>query len=140
MKSANFLPEASKHVQTESQCSVAGRRWNDGLDGLERPGNDVISYGPFKLDNRQKKVYVSANFKYLPPKLFDLLKAFISNPGRVLSQAELAETLWPEDKRADPEDVKQYVHLLRKAIEPDPTKPCWIRNVRGFGYQLVIVK
>lgn len=138
MSSVNASNERRQHVTTESQCSVPGRRWNDGLNGLERPGNDVISYGPFKIDNRRKAVYVSGNFKFLPPKLFDLMKAFISNPGRVLSQAELAATLWPEDKRAEPEDVKQYVHLLRRAIEPDPTKPCWIRNVRGFGYQLVV--
>ncbi len=97
-----------------------------------------IELGPFKLDDSRKKIYVKGVEKSLSPKLFDLLKIFIDNPGKVISPAELAVKLWPFDERSDPEDVKQYVYLLRKAIEPDPAKPRWLRNVRGFGYQLIV--
>lgn len=90
------------------------------------------------LDDRLKNVYVQGNSKDLTPKLFNLLKVFLSHPGKVFSPEEIAATLWPKSDRADPEDVKQYIYQLRNAIEPDPSKPRWIQNVRGFGYQLII--
>ncbi|MDH3378031.1 MAG: winged helix-turn-helix domain-containing protein [Gammaproteobacteria bacterium] len=127
-----------KNVQLESRRSFVGRRWDDGIRCAEDRENGVIRQGPFVLDNFQKKVYVHGNYKELPPKLFDLLNLFVLNVGNVLSQPELAATLWPNSKRADPEDVKRYIYLLRHAIEPDPAKPRWLRNVRGFGYRLVV--
>ena len=99
--------------------------------------NDVLCLGLFKLDERRKTVYVNGDEKRLTPKLFDLLKVFMSYSDKVFSPAELAANLWPHNKRAGPEDIKQYVYLLRKEIESDPARPRWLRNVRGFGYQLI---
>jgi len=31
--------------------------------------------------------------------------------------------------------IKWYVHRLRRQVEPDPSNPCHILNVRGVGYR-----
>lgn len=115
-----------------------GRRWRDRIPDVDRRKNRVLSLGPFQLDERRKTVSINGDTKSLPPKLFDLLKIFVADPGKVLSPEELAANLWSVNERSDPTDVKQYVYLLRKAIEPDPAQPRWLRNVRGFGYELII--
>lgn len=120
------------------QSREDGRRRPDGIRTFDRRINDVISLGSFRLDDRIKKVYVEGKAKCLSPKLFELLKIFALNPGRIFSLAELAVNLWPDNDRRDPEDVSQYIYLLRKAIEVEPARPRWLRNVRGFGYQLMI--
>lgn len=127
-----------QRVKRERRRSPVGRRWTDGVQSSDRRIKAEVSFGPFKLDDRRKTVNVKGTKKRLSPKLFDLLKIFVANPGKVIPPAELATNLWPVNEGSDPEDVKQYVYLLRKAIEPDPTRPRWIRNVRGFGYQLII--
>jgi DNA-binding response OmpR family regulator len=118
-----------------------GRRGTDKIQNpdrhFDRRNNGVINRGPFTLDDRTKKVYVDGEEKSLTPRLFDLLRIFVTNPGKVLSLAELAANLSSLNDNLEPHDVKQYIYLLRRAIEPDPTRPRWLRNVRGFGYELV---
>ena len=138
MRSGRVSSDLNQYLESESERSHAGRRWSDGIKGPECPVNGDIHHGPFQFDNRRKSVTVQGSPKSLTPMLFELLKVFVSNPGKVLSNSELAVILWPENKYADPDDVKQYVYRLRRVIESDPAHPRWLRNVRGFGYQLVV--
>jgi DNA-binding response OmpR family regulator len=32
--------------------------------------------------------------------------------------------------------IKPHIHHLRQKLEPDPSAPCYILNVRGKGYLL----
>ena len=127
-----------QRAQPNSLKSFEGRRWYDGLKVPKRQKNSVIRCGPLEIDNDRKTVRVDGDVRTIAPKLFGLLKVFMSNPGKIFSHAELAVSLWPEDDRADPDDVKQHIYLLRKAIERDPSHPQWIKSLRGFGYQLII--
>lgn len=135
---ADISAALGQRAKVERRRSPKGRRRTDGLNQTDRPINAEIIFGPFRLDDRRKTVYVTGAEKPLPPKLFQLLKIFIANPGKVFSSEELAAKLWPSKERSDSGDIKQYVYLLRKAIEPDPARPRWLRNVRGYGYQLII--
>jgi DNA-binding response OmpR family regulator len=130
--------KVGQSIQPKSRQSLQGRRWYDGLKVPRTRKIGVIHYGPLVLDNDRKTVRVDGEARTVAPKLFELLRVFMSNPGKVLSHAELAVSLWPDDDRADPDDVKQHIYLLRKAIETDPVHPQWIKNLRGFGYQLNI--
>ena len=74
----------------------------------------------------------------LSPKEYDLFKLLATDPGRVFSNQEIIDHLWPAPSRADSNDVKQYIHLLRNKIEEKPTHPRWIKTVKGFGYKLAV--
>ena len=95
-----------------------------------------LQVGPCLIDDRAKRVSIHGKDVALSPKEYELFKLLAGDPGRVFSSDEIIVRLWPESTRADHNDVKQYVHLLRSKIEPAPAHPCLIRTVKGFGYKL----
>ncbi len=65
---------------------------------------------------------------------FDLLAAFLDNPGRVLTREVLGEMVWGTDLQTS-NNVEVYVGYLRRKLEADD-EPRLIQTVRGFGYRL----
>lgn len=122
----------------ERRRSPAGRRRTDALPSPKQQDTEDITAGPLRICDRDKKVFVYGEEKQLTPKEYELLRILAVHEGQVLSPEELALDLWRHEQRPDTDEVKQYVYLLRKKIEPDPHKPRWIRSVKGFGYLLVI--
>ncbi len=98
--------------------------------------NHVLQVGPCLIDDRTKNVKILGKEVSLSPKEFELLKIFANDPGRVFSHEQIIDHLWSGSKRADHNDVKQYIHLLRNKIEQNRSQPRWIRTVKGFGYKL----
>ena len=68
---------------------------------------------------------------------FDLLSAFASNPGRVLSRDFLLEQTRGREAAPFDRTIDVLVGRLRKKIEADPEDPQIIKSVRGAGYILV---
>jgi DNA-binding response OmpR family regulator len=66
---------------------------------------------------------------------FNLLATFMSYPGRVWSRAQLIDKLWGNDFFGDDRVVDTHVARLRKKIEPDPSRPTFIKTVTGMGYK-----
>lgn len=66
---------------------------------------------------------------------FKLLSAFLSYPGRVWSRSQLIDKLWDGDFFGDERVVDTHVARLRKKIEPDPSKPTFVKTVIGAGYK-----
>ncbi len=66
---------------------------------------------------------------------FKLLRTFLSYPGRVWSRGQLIERLWEGDFFGDERVVDTHVARLRKKIEPDPSKPTYVKTVIGAGYK-----
>lgn len=96
----------------------------------------VLKAGPCHIDDRTKKVTIYNKEVALSPKEYELLKLLAGDPGRVFSNEQIISRLWPGSNRADHNDVKQYIHLLRNKVESKPADPCCILTVKGFGYKL----
>lgn len=116
-------------VEIEARLRAVARR-----AGLKAA---CIRCGPLVIDDEAKEVRLAGKVVNLSPKEYDLLKLLASRPGRVFSNAEILQAVWPD--RADEgtsEDVKKYIYFLRGKIEADPENPRLIQTVRGFGYKL----
>ena len=88
------------------------------------------------IDQGKKCVYLNGEEIMLTPRELRLLSLLAEDPGHVYSCEEIVDVVWSGAKRAGAADVQQYVHLLRKKLEPDPQHPIWIVTVPGFGYHL----
>jgi len=96
----------------------------------------VIRTGEVVVDDERKEVTVRGKPVALSPREFEILRLLTSRPGKVFSSAEILAAAWPDREGATVEDVKKYIHMLRRKIERDPAKPRIIVTVRGFGYRL----
>jgi len=65
---------------------------------------------------------------------FNLLKALVEHPNRVLSRDQLLDLTHGLDTPAFDRSVDVQVVRLRKKIEPNPGKPEFIKTVRNAGY------
>ena len=71
----------------------------------------------------------------LPPRQFDLLRAFLANPGRVLTRAALLQHVWGYDFTGDDRTVDVHVRWLRQKLQ-EAGSATTIETVRGVGYKL----
>jgi DNA-binding response OmpR family regulator len=74
----------------------------------------------------------------LTPKEFELLKAFMRSPGRVLSRKFLMKKVWKTDYMGDTRTLDVHIRWLREKIEENPSSPVYLRTVRGVGYRFDI--
>ena len=135
----SITPSLGEHrFSVDRRINLKSRRWYDPVLHKTNLGNDVLAQiGDFVIDNQKKSVYQHGKVLNLSPKEYALFCFLVANQGRVICPKEIIDNLWPDNNRASEEDVKQYIHLLRKKIELDTSHPDWIHTVKGFGYIFV---
>ena len=74
----------------------------------------------------------------LSPTEFQLLATLAGRAGEVIDYMTLVQMSL--DYEAEPweakELIKRHIFTLRKKLEPEPSSPRYILNVRGVGYRL----
>jgi DNA-binding response OmpR family regulator len=99
----------------------------------------VARCGPFTANLDSHQVTRAGRPLDLTPSEFKLLVHFMQNPGQAISPPELVEIVRqykPEYLHEARQIIKWYIHRLRRKVEPDPSNPRYIVNVRGVGYML----
>ncbi|MDI4650211.1 response regulator transcription factor [Cohnella hashimotonis] len=66
---------------------------------------------------------------------FDLLEWFARHPGQVFSRSQLLSRVWDIAFEGDSTTVTVHMRRLREKIEPNPSKPSWLKTVWGIGYR-----
>jgi len=104
----------------------------------EAPAN-LLRHGPIAIDTDRRRVSVDGRAIELTPAEFSLLTYLVENAHRVVPPKELVRATrgFEADYQHEARQViKWYIHRLRVKIEPDPTEPRYILNVRGVGYTM----
>jgi len=71
----------------------------------------------------------------LTPREVSMLQLLHERQGEAVSRDAFLDRCWGLDYFPDSRTLDQHVLLLRKKVEPDPSKPEWIASVRGVGYR-----
>jgi DNA-binding winged helix-turn-helix (wHTH) protein len=74
----------------------------------------------------------------LTPKAFEVLRYLVEHAGRLVTQEELLEAVWPETY-IKPEVLKSRVYELRSALGDRPKIPRYIETVPRRGYRFIAV-
>lgn len=91
-------------------------------------------FGPFALDVAGFRLTRGDAEVPLTTAEFQLLRVFVEHPNRVLSRDDLIERLKGYTRDAFDRSIDVRVTRLRRKIETDPSRPAFIRTVRGEGY------
>ncbi|MEV6302809.1 response regulator transcription factor [Actinoplanes sp. NPDC051861] len=107
------------------------RRVRGGV--AERP-DPVLRYTDLELDEETLLASRGGRPVPLSPTELKLLRYFLTNPGRVLSRAQILAAVWEYDSPSASNVVDTYVGYLRRKL--DRLGPPLIVTHRGFGYAL----
>jgi DNA-binding response OmpR family regulator len=97
----------------------------------------ILAAGGLHLDLDTHQVQSRSSSHHLSPKQFTLLETFLRHPASVLTRRFLMREVWDTDFVLDTRTLDVHIHWIRKKIEPDPSKPRYLRTVRGVGYYFV---
>lgn len=99
-----------------------------------RPAPAVYRTGDLVLDEATHQVRTNDIPVHLSPTEFKLLRHFMANPGRVLTQEEILEGVWGYDADVGGDLVKLNVSRLRRKLSSDGQQRDVIQTVPGVGY------
>lgn len=102
------------------------------LTGLSptRPTHLLVA-GELSLDTRSHLVCLAGQAVYLNRKEFLLLKLFLENQNRLLSQELIVEQVWPDETALFGNSLPTVVASLRRKLGKDH-----ITTIKGRGYLL----
>lgn len=102
-------------------------------------GPDEVKYGDLTVNFLRHEAFLGSRPLHLTEKEFKLLGVLIKEPGRVFSREQLIEKAFGYDFEGFDSTIYVHISNLRKKIEPDPAKPCYIQSVYGAGYRISMV-
>jgi len=98
----------------------------------------IFRTGELAMDLEHRQVTVAGREVRLTPTEYDLLRAFIAHPNKVLTATMLLRAVWGADYGQEAHYLHVYVARLRRKLEPDPKQPRYLRTEPGVGYRLVV--
>ena len=98
----------------------------------------VLTIGALRLDAWRQVATLEGRTLPLTPTEFRVLLCLAEHAGAMLSYAQLVRCTqgYDADELEAGELIKPHIHHLRQKLEPEPSAPRYILNVRGKGYML----
>ena len=132
-------PLETDDLRQAAQEALARRRQRAALAVQDNAEPYVLRRDPFVIDLDKHQVQVGDQNADLTEREYRLLIHLIENAQRVVPPQELVRVVQdydPPTLREARDIIKWYVYSLRRKIEPDPSHPRYIINVREAGYTL----
>ncbi|HEY4669113.1 MAG TPA: response regulator transcription factor [Tepidiformaceae bacterium] len=98
-----------------------------------RRSQNLLSTANLTVDKARREVKVDGEKLSLRTKEFDLLVAFVENPGIALTRDQLLESVWGYDYAGETRTVDVHVQHLRSKLS---NAKVHIETLRGVGYKL----
>lgn len=120
------------------------RKLEESLQPTAQPttpqSSRFLKLGRLSLDLQARRAIFAERELQLPPSAFDYLAVLMRHAPDVVDYQTLVNEAqgYQADRREAQELAKWHIHELRDSLEPDPSNPRHILNVRGVGYRLVV--
>src|SRR5271157_3016188 len=98
-------------------------------------------FPPFRLDTENQCLWRRGDARdderiLLTPKAFAVLRHLVEHAGRLVTQDELLEAVWP-DTFVQPEVLKYQIADIRSTLGDHPKNPLFIETLPRRGYRFV---
>ena len=98
----------------------------------------ILSFLGLEIRQHQRRVLQGGKDINLTRLEYSTLVLLASNPGIVLTRAQIFEAVWNMDSDSCQSSISTMICNLRKKIEPDSKNPTYIKTVLGVGYKFDI--
>ncbi|GAA3405972.1 response regulator transcription factor [Paenibacillus hodogayensis] len=100
--------------------------------------SETVQVGDVTIDRKTFELTVNGQSSMIPPKEFELLFKFASNPGHIFTRNQLIEQIWGVDYEGDARTVDVHVKRLREKLEHHASEKVGIVTIRNLGYRLEV--
>jgi DNA-binding response OmpR family regulator len=99
-------------------------------------GHGVYTVGGLRIDSGMRRLTRDQRLIDVSAREFDILRMLAQAAGRVVERQLLFGSVWGPAFYGDERALDVYIRMIRKKIEPDPSRPMYLHTVRGVGYRL----
>ena len=93
----------------------------------------ILSFPGLEIRQHQRRVLQNGEEINLTRLEYSTLVLLASNPGIVLTRAQIFEAVWNMDSDSCQSSISTVICNLRKKVEPDSKNPTYIKTVLGVG-------
>jgi two-component system, OmpR family, KDP operon response regulator KdpE len=103
--------------------------------GSSEPADRFVTTEHFTVDLADRQVTVAGAPVRLTPTEWALLEPLVRQPGRLIGQRQLLQTVWGPAYEKETHYLRVYMGQLRRKLEPDPAQPRHLLTEPGMGYR-----
>ena len=96
-----------------------------------------MRFGSLGVDLGRRLVTAGGAALRLTPTEYQLLEAFVTNPGKLLTHQWLLRRVWGQGYGTETTYLRTYVRALRKKLGDDAQAPQLIVTEPGVGYRWI---
>jgi two-component system, OmpR family, KDP operon response regulator KdpE len=97
-----------------------------------------VRIGKYAIDLATRRITSDDGMTvHLTPTEWQLVEALARDPGKLISQRHLLQTVWGPTYLAETQYLRQYMAQLRHKLEDDPARPRHLITEPGMGYRFV---
>lgn len=102
------------------------------------PSHALIRFGSFELDTNARELLKGGIKIRLQEQPFQILRALLEQPGRVVTREELQQRIWPSDTFVDfDRGLYNAIKKLRESLDDAAESPRFIETLSRRGYRFV---
>jgi DNA-binding response OmpR family regulator len=129
----DYVPKPFEPRELLARIRAVLRR-GAGAGAAAADGGGLLRFGRMEIDAGARLVRIDGIPRRLTAYQFDLLTVMARSAGRVLSRAQLMDSVRGEPLDAFDRSIDVHVARIRAEIEDDPKHPRRVITVRGAGY------
>lgn len=128
--------QAARYADVTLRLPFTIRKLINRVDGFVHAASKYVRLvaGPFELEIETCLLKTPHGEVRLSPKLMGLTMLFMRQPNIVLERSYLMEQVWQTAYMGDTRTLDVHIRWIREAIETNPSKPQYLKTVRGRGY------
>jgi len=98
----------------------------------------VYEFNGCRLDVRNRTLLRQGETVELTPGEFKMLRLFLKQAGHLLTREEIRAAVWGHARFVTVRDIDEAIARLQRKIEPDASRPPYIRMRGNKGYQFEV--
>ncbi len=99
--------------------------------------DQLFIFGDNKIDFKSLSCQAGDKKFRLTPLEAMVIKYLIDHQGKIVARKDLLENVWNISSEVETRTVDNFIMHLRKYFEVNPSKPKFIKSIRGAGYTFV---
>lgn len=100
-----------------------------------KEGKSLLETGDIRVSLPEMRAFAGGKEILFTKNEWKLLRLFMEHPKQILSKNQMLNQLFDaEGDFVDENTIAVNIRRLREKIEPDASRPQYIKNVRGIGY------